>query len=82
MSCAIYRVNSTGERLFYPYPADLRNTRDNKFVNEVKLCAHFMEEEEDFLLIRNETGANEGWIYSKHIAKNPKDAHLWKYVSG
>lgn len=45
------------------YRADLRNTRDNKFVDEVIFSAHFTEEEVDFLLIRYETGADEGWIY-------------------
>ena len=56
-----------GGPLFNPYHADLRNTRDNKFVNEVILSAHFAEEEVDFLLIGNETGADEGWIYSKKM---------------
>lgn len=65
--------------LFYPYHADLRNTRDDKFVNEVILSAHFTEEEVDFLLIRNETGADEGRIYNKHMAMNAKNVCLWKY---
>lgn len=76
------QVVLAGDPLFYPYHADLRNSRDNKFVDEVILSAHFTEEEVDFLLIRNETGADEGWIYSKHrhMAKNARDASLWKYV--
>lgn len=66
--------------MFYPYHADLRNTRDNEFVDEVILSAHFTEEEVDFLLIRNETGTDEGWIYSKQMAKYVKDVGLWNYV--
>lgn len=56
-----------GGTLFYTYHADLRHTRDNKFVNEIILSAHFTEEEIDFLLMGNEMGADEGWIYSKDI---------------
>lgn len=44
------------------YHADLRNTGDDKLVDEVILSAHFAEEEVDFLLVRDETGADEGWI--------------------
>ena len=61
------QVVLAGGPLFNPYHADLRDTRDNKFVNEVILSAHFAEEEVDFLLIGNETGADEGWIYSKKM---------------
>lgn len=61
------KVFLAGGPLFNPYHADLRDTRDNKFVNEVILSAHFAEEEVDFVLIGNETGADEGWIYSKKM---------------
>lgn len=62
--------------LFHPYHADLRNTRDNKFVNEVVLSANFTEEEVDLLLIRNVTGADEGWIYRKHMTKYAEIFHI------
>lgn len=55
--------------LFDPYHADLRDARHNKFVHKVILSSHFTEEEVDFLLIRNEAGADEGWIYIKKHGK-------------
>lgn len=49
----------------YTYHADLRDARNNKFVDEVILSAHFTEEQVDFLLVGNEAGTDEGWIYRK-----------------
>lgn len=60
-----FSFTSVQDVAFCPYHADLRDTRDDEFVNEVILSAHFAEEEVDFLLIRDETGADEGWIYNK-----------------
>lgn len=68
-------------QVFNPYHADLRNSRNNKFVDEVVLSAHFTEEEVDFLLIRNESGADEGWIYSKQMEEYAQHVRLRKYVT-
>lgn len=55
------------------YHADLRNTWDNKFVDEVILSSHFTEKEVDFLFMGDETWADESWIYHKIMANNTKD---------
>lgn len=66
----IYKHNTAP--IVFPYHADLSNTRHNEPVDEVILSAHFTEEEVDFFLIRNESGADEGWICSKHSTKTAR----------
>lgn len=49
--------------------ADLRDSRDDEFVDEVILSAHFTEEEVDLLLLWDKSGADESGVCREHTQR-------------